>query len=272
MVVSTDLSWLTVSCSAGVTLCAVSRMGRGDRGHAGAPDEAKCRQAARGQAAGAETWGAKTRLTCFGKQRPAGRCSLGLGCCCRSSGWGGSLVIWESSINHVISCVLLRILKNESRHAQWTEKKRTTSLHFIISGSTAFMLLLSKLQQMNPDIQGKWFCVQMSVCVHVCVCVSTYWLNSLGKIYTRSSTVVMFIPLWTIHYPVLTKLSVGTRKFIILWLWLLRQVNIISIHTTTCEQLCLALLVIADWATGQRFLKCQRYHGIQCDTHRLGHC
>lgn len=49
-------SELTVSCPAGVTLRAVGRVGRGDGGHAGAPDKAEGGEATRSCAAGGETW------------------------------------------------------------------------------------------------------------------------------------------------------------------------------------------------------------------------
>lgn len=66
---------------AGVTLGAVGGVGRGDGGHAGAPDEAEGCEAARGEAAGAEAGWTQTRLARLGEHR-AGGCSLGLSCCC----------------------------------------------------------------------------------------------------------------------------------------------------------------------------------------------
>lgn len=75
-------NWLTVSCPAGVTLGAISRMRWGDGRHAGASHEAKGCKAACCDATGAESRGAQAWLAgCFGKQRP-GCCNLELGGCC----------------------------------------------------------------------------------------------------------------------------------------------------------------------------------------------
>lgn len=89
---------LTVGRPAGVAVGAVSGVCRGDRGHAGAPDEAEGCQATRCDPAG-EARGTQARLAGgFGKQR-AGRCHLGLGgCCClwsRSSVVGEDLICWK---------------------------------------------------------------------------------------------------------------------------------------------------------------------------------
>lgn len=59
---STDFG-LTVCRPAGVALRAVGRVGRGDGGYAGAPDEAEGCQAAGGETAGAVAWGTQARLT-----------------------------------------------------------------------------------------------------------------------------------------------------------------------------------------------------------------
>ena len=79
---------LTVRGPAGVTVCAVDRVGGGRRGHAGAPDEAERRQPPRGQAGRAEARGTQPRLARLGEQGPGGL-SLGLGL-----GLGWSLGRW----------------------------------------------------------------------------------------------------------------------------------------------------------------------------------
>lgn len=86
-----ESSELTVSCPAGVTLRAVGRVGRGDGGHAGAPDEAEGGEATRSGTAGGETWRAQARLARFGKQRLGG-CGLRLGCSCGGRGRSEDLI------------------------------------------------------------------------------------------------------------------------------------------------------------------------------------